>query len=91
MTDASSQMQTGDGDAAGSLRARVEAILTLIRPAIQSDGGDLELVEVRGDGIVVLRFHGACVGCPSSELTLTMGIERQLKDRLPQVKRVICV
>ena len=85
MTDASSQIQAGDGDDAEALRARVEAILTLIRPAIQSDGGDLELVEVRGDGIVVLRFHGACVGCPSSNITLQTGIERHLKDRLPEI------
>jgi Fe-S cluster biogenesis protein NfuA len=70
------------------LRERVEAILALIRPAIQSDGGDLELVEVRDDGTVIVRFHGACVGCPSSEITLQVGLERQLKDRIPEVSSV---
>lgn len=71
-----------------SLQNRVEAILNLIRPAIQSDGGDLELVDVRPDGTVVVRFHGACVGCPSSAITLQVGIERQLKDRIPEVSAV---
>ncbi|MHC5113688.1 MAG: NifU family protein [Planctomycetota bacterium] len=71
-----------------SLRDRVQAILNLIRPAIQSDGGDLELVDVREDGTVLVRFHGACVGCPSSSITLQVGIERQLKDRIPEVTAV---
>ncbi len=71
-----------------SLRRRVEAVLALIRPAIQSDGGDLELVEVADDGTVSVRFHGACVGCPSSTMTLQVGIERQLKEHVPEVRRV---
>ena len=71
-----------------SLRDRVAAILDLIRPAIQSDGGDLELVAVGDDGTVTVRFHGACVGCPSSTMTLQTGIERQLKDRIPEVRQV---
>ena len=66
----------------------MQEILNLIRPAIQSDGGDVELVEVRDDGTVVLRFHGACVGCPSSNITLQTGLERQLRDRLPEVSGV---
>lgn len=68
-------------------RERVAAILDLMRPVIQSDGGDLELVDVRPDGTVLVRFHGACVGCPSS-ITLQVGIERQLKDHVPEVRRV---
>lgn len=71
-----------------SLRERVEQILDLIRPAIQSDGGDVELVNVSDDGVVVLRLHGACVGCPSSNVTLQSGIERHLKDLVPEVQRV---
>lgn len=74
-------------DSSGT-RGRVAAILDLIRPAIQSDGGDVELVDVRPDGTVVVRFHGACVGCPSSAMTLQVGIERQLKDRVPEVRAV---
>ena len=73
---------------AGPDRERVAAILDLMRPAIQSDGGDLELVDVRPDGTVLVRFHGACVGCPSSRITLQVGIERQLKDHIPEVSRV---
>lgn len=71
-----------------SLHTQVERIINLIRPAVQSDGGDLELVEVTDDGTVRVRFHGACVGCPSSTMTLQSGIERSLKDRLPGVSKV---
>jgi Fe-S cluster biogenesis protein NfuA len=73
------------------LRERVEEILSLIRPVIQSDGGDVELVDVTDDGFVTVRFLGACVGCPSSNMTLQSGIERQLKDRIPEVQAVHAV
>jgi Fe-S cluster biogenesis protein NfuA len=84
MTETSSGAEHGTP----SLRGRVEAVLDLIRPAIQSDGGDLELVEVAEDGTVSVRFHGACVGCPSSAMTLQVGIERQLKEHVPEVRCV---
>ncbi len=71
--------------------ARVEAVLALIRPAVQEDGGDIELVEVTAEGLVKVRFCGACVGCPSSSITLQTGIERNLRDRLPEVTAVIAV
>lgn len=74
-----------------SLRQRVEEVLDLIRPAVQSDGGDLELVDVTDDGVVSVRFHGACVGCPSSTLTLQTGIERNLKQHISGVTRVEAV
>jgi len=70
------------------LRARVEEVLGKIRPAIQMDGGDLELIDIRQDGVVVVRLHGACVGCPSSHITLQAGIERQLRDHVPEVRGV---
>ena len=54
------------GASHGTLREQVTRVLDLIRPAVQSDGGDLELVDVSDDGVVTVRFHGACVGCPSS-------------------------
>jgi Fe-S cluster biogenesis protein NfuA len=73
------------------LRQSVEKILDLIRPAVQSDDGDVELVDVSDDGIVRVRFHGACVGCPSSSITLQVGIERNLKQHIPQVKAVYSV
>lgn len=70
---------------------RVKAILDLIRPAVQEDGGDVELVEVGADGLVKVRFHGACVGCPSSSITLQTGIERNLRDHVREVTSVIAV
>ena len=63
---------------------RVEKVLSLIRPAIQADGGDLELVEVTADGVARIRLLGACVGCPSSTVTLQMGIERNLRTMFPR-------
>lgn len=74
-----------------SLYDRVAAVIDSVRPMAQSDGGDFELVSVEDDGTVKVRLHGACVGCPSSEMTLTMGIERTLKDQIPEVTRVECV
>ena len=73
------------------LKDRVEEIINMIRQAIQSDGGDVELVAVREDGVVQVRFMGACVGCPSMNITLQAGIERQLKDRIPEISRVEAV
>lgn len=70
---------------------RVKDVIDLIRPAVQSDGGDLELVDVTPNGVVHVRFHGACVGCPSSNLTLHVGIERNLKQRVPEVTSVVPV
>jgi Fe-S cluster biogenesis protein NfuA len=70
------------------LHDRVARLINLIRPAVQSDGGDLELVEVTPEGIVRIRLHGACVGCPSSSITLQMGIERNLKAHIPEVSTV---
>lgn len=67
---------------------RVERVLSLIRPAVQSDGGDIELVELTSDGMVRIRLHGACVGCPSSHITLQSGIERNLKAHVPEVRGV---
>ena len=77
--------------AGASVRERVQGVINLIRPAVQADGGDIELVDVATDGVVQIRFHGACHGCPSSNLTLQMGIERNLRDRVPEVTRVVPV
>ena len=70
------------------LRDRVVKVINLIRPAVQSDGGDVELVEITPEGIVRIRLHGACVGCPSSAITLKAGIERNLKVHVPEVHSV---
>jgi Fe-S cluster biogenesis protein NfuA len=74
-----------------SVRDRVQGVINLIRPAVQADGGDIELVDVVPDGVVQVRFHGACHGCPSSNLTLHMGIERNLREKVPEVTRVVAV
>lgn len=74
-----------------TLTERVGRVLSLIRPAVQSDGGDVELVGITPDGLVQIRLHGACVGCPSSALTLKVGIERNLKAHVPEVRGVEAV
>ena len=67
----------------------VEAVLELIRPSLQADGGDVRLVEVQDDGTVVVELQGACKGCPMSQMTLANGVERILKERIPEVLRVV--
>jgi len=74
-----------------SLKEKVQSVINLIRPAVQADGGDIELVDVAADGVVQIRFHGACHGCPSSTMTLQDGIERNLREKVPEVTRVIPV
>lgn len=71
-----------------SVFSRVAQVIDRIRPAIQSDGGDVELVEVTGEGVARIRLHGACVGCPSSSMTLHMGIERNIREKVPEVVAV---
>lgn len=73
------------------MREAVEQALDLIRPALQADGGNVELVDVTEDGIVRVRLVGACGHCPMSTMTLKMGIERTLKERIPAVKEVVSV
>ncbi len=72
------------------MKERVEEALGKIRPALQRDGGDVELVAVEGD-IVKIRLTGACGGCPMSQMTLKMGIERILKKEIPEIKEVVAV
>jgi len=74
-----------------SVRGRVERVLEAIRPAIQADGGDIELLEVNGAGVVRIRLHGACVGCPSSMMTLKVGIEQNLRTYVPEVTGIEAV
>jgi Fe-S cluster biogenesis protein NfuA len=72
------------------MRDKVAAALAQIRPALQADGGDVELVNVT-DGVVKLKLTGACSGCPMSTMTLKMGIERVLKEQIPEIKEVVAV
>lgn len=67
----------------------VAAVLELIRPSLQADGGDVQLVDVDDEGVVSVELQGACNGCPMSQMTLANGIERILKDRIPGVTKVI--
>jgi len=87
----SSAKLSSDPSKSITLREQVARVLDLIRPAVQSDGGDVELVNVTETGIVQVRLHGACVGCPSSTMTLQTGIERNLKQRIPGVTGVLAV
>jgi len=69
------------------MREQVEAVLNEIRPLLQADGGDIELVDVEG-GVVKVRLRGACAGCPGAQMTLKMAVERRLKEKVPEVERV---
>ncbi|HBN95427.1 MAG TPA: hypothetical protein DDZ66_03935 [Firmicutes bacterium] len=70
------------------MKDRVQAVLDRIRPSLQADGGDVELIGVSEDNIVTVKLTGACAGCPMSQLTLKGGIERILKHEIPQVASV---
>lgn len=71
--------------------AKVVEVLDLIRPGIQQDGGDIELIQVTSEGEVHIRFLGACIGCPSSQITLRDGIARNLRERVPGVREVLAM
>ncbi len=73
------------------MKAQVEEVLNQVRPALQADGGDVELVDVSDEGIVSVRLTGACGSCPMSTMTLKMGIEKTLMENLPAVKEVVQV
>jgi len=73
------------------LKAEVEKIIKEIQPHLRADGGDIELVDVDEEGTVKVRLKGACAGCPMSRMTLQWGVERYLKKKIPQVKRVVAV
>lgn len=70
------------------MKERVQAALDKIRPALQADGGDVELVEVTEDGVVKVALQGACRGCPMSQLTLANGVERVIREEIPEIQRV---
>jgi len=72
------------------MKEKIEAALNKIRPSLIADGGNVELVDV-ADGVVKVKLTGACGGCPMSQMTLKMGIERLLKKEIPEVKEVIAI
>ena len=73
------------------MKEKVEAVLGKIRPMLQADGGDVELVDVSPEGIVKVKLTGACGCCPMSQMTLKMGVEKLIKQEVPQVKEVIAI
>lgn len=72
------------------MKEKIEEALNKVRPALMADGGNVELVDVQ-DGVVKVKLTGACGGCPMSQMTLKMGIERLLKKEIPEVKEVVAV
>jgi Fe-S cluster biogenesis protein NfuA len=73
------------------MKENIQKAINQIRPNLQADGGDVELVDVTDDGIVKVKLLGACRGCPMSQMTLKMGIEKYLKKEVPEVKEVVAV
>ena len=74
-----------------TMKGKVERSLKSVRPYLQADGGDVELVDVSDEGVVFVRLAGACRGCPGARMTLQMGIERILREQVPEVKSVEAV
>lgn len=72
------------------MKERVEEVLNQIRPALQADGGDIQLVDVT-DGVVKVVLTGACGSCPMSQMTLKMGVEKTLKEKIPGIKEVVAM
>ncbi len=73
------------------MKEKVTELLKDIRPKLQADGGDVELIDISDDGVVSVKLLGACGGCPMAQMTLKMGIERYLKSKVPEIKEVISV
>ena len=74
-----------------TLSERIAEVIDTIKPMLQNDGGDIEFVDLEEDNTVKVRLQGACKGCPGAQMTLKMGVERLLKERIPEVKQVIAV
>ncbi len=73
------------------VKENVQKVIDEIRPAVQADGGNIELIDVQEDGVVKVKLMGACGTCPMSQLTLKRGVEARLKAKIPEVKEVIAV
>jgi len=73
------------------MRDRIEKALEKVRPMLMADGGNVDLVEVTGDGVVKLKLTGSCGCCPMSQMTLKMGIEKLLRKEVPEIKEVIAI
>lgn len=73
------------------VREKVQKVIDEIRPALQADGGNIELIDVQEDGVVKVKLLGACGSCPMSQMTLKRGVEARLKAKFPEIKEVIAV
>ncbi|MBT8489614.1 MAG: NifU family protein [Deltaproteobacteria bacterium] len=73
------------------MKEKITALLNNVRPKLQADGGDVELIDISDDGIVKVKLLGACSGCPMAQMTLKMVIEKYLKENIPDVKEVVAV
>ncbi|MDY6913284.1 MAG: NifU family protein [Planctomycetota bacterium] len=81
-----------DETTGSSVTKQVQDVIGQVRPLLQADGGDIELVSVdESTGVVSVRLQGACKGCPGAAMTLKMGVERHLREKVPQVKEVVAV
>jgi len=74
-----------------AMKTQVEDAIKEIQPHLRADGGDIELIDVDDEGIVKVRLKGACAGCPMSQMTIKLGVERYLKQKIPEVKKVVTV
>jgi Fe-S cluster biogenesis protein NfuA len=73
------------------LKEKVQKAIDMVRPGLQADGGDVELVDVSPEGVVKVKLTGACHGCPMSQMTLKMGIEKIIKQQVPEIKEVVSI
>ena len=71
------------------MKEKVEAAISKVRPSLQADGGDIRLLDVTEDGVVKVQLMGACSGCPMSQMTLKEGVEKLIKQEVPEVKEVV--
>jgi Fe-S cluster biogenesis protein NfuA len=85
------QCGCGETNSEQTIEEKVEETIEMIRSSLQSHGGDIELVGIDEDNTVNVRLQGACRGCPGATMTMKMGIERILKERIPEVKQVVAV
>ncbi len=85
------QCGCGEANTQQTFEEKVKDVIESVRPALQSHGGDIELVATDDDNNVKVRLQGACQGCPGAQMTMRMGIERILKEKVPEVKKVIAV
>lgn len=81
----------GDANISASLEDKVKNVIEEVRPNLQSHGGDIEFVGIDEDNTVRVRLQGACNGCPGAQMTLKMGVEKLLKEKVPEIKELVAV